>query len=721
LAEKHCIEKFRNIRLNLNSKIEHILGADGNLAESIPNFESRKSQIEMACMISDTFSDTGVCVVEAGTGTGKSFAYLIPAMLWCAENSGEKVVIATSTINLQHQLFEKDIPTLQKILNINIKAELLKGRSNYICMRKLFEEVQEGPLLSKKDNDAFNYLYKWVEKTSTGMVSELEKHINKKIWNRVCSESDFCLKKRCPHREGCFVLNARKRASEANIIIVNHHLLFADIVMRKHEQIDPQDQAILPPFDRLIIDEAHNIEKNATSYFTEAYDSQAVGRMMYDLLHLKFGKPQGITVRITPFVNIPDDKKQLGNLKDLLEDLRKNTDKLDLYILDIFNKLNQSSLLIETVHEKLDTTEYEQFEEIYLSLSKVLKKIAKHNKQLIDECKESDDSYQVLQELRSNTTKFNAAADLLKKFSKFINSPDEIFWIDSMKSLSGNVTSQMKITPVSVAETICENILLAYKSVICTSATLTAGDDFSYWEKKVGLYGKEFSNYRKKYFPSPFDFKKHLFLGIPSNAPMPFKRDDYESFVCDFTHQLIESSDGGTLVLFTSYALLRKVHGHLLEILGTENRKILFQGEKDRSKLLAEFIQDEKSVLLATESFWEGVDAPGNTLRSVIITRIPFSVPTNPVVSARYKALEKSGGNPFIEISLPEAAVRLKQGFGRLLRNRFDRGGVFILDSRIVHKFYGRILLKSLPDTLIEIHDSDRVAERFEDFLYSSR
>jgi len=705
--------------LNLNNTIERMLGSQGNLAENIPTFESRKSQIEMACMIADTFSDTGVCVVEAGTGTGKSFAYLIPAMLWCAGNSDEKVVIATSTINLQHQLFEKDIPTLLKILDIDIKAEILKGRSNYICLRKLFEEVQEGPLLSHQENDAFNYLCKWVEKTSTGMFSELEKHINKKTWNRVCSDSDFCLKNRCPHREGCFVLNARKRASEASIIIVNHHLLFADIVMREHEQIDPQEQAILPPFDRLIIDEAHNIEKNATSYFTETYDSQSIGRLMYDLLHMKFGKPQGIAVRIIPFVNAAGEMEQPVSLQELLEDLRKHTDKLDLYILDIFNRLNQSSLLIETVHNKLEDKVYEQFEEIYLSLSQVLKNIAKHNKQLIDNCKENDDSFPVLQELRNNTSKFNSASVLLKKFSKFITSPEDIFWLDSMKSVSGNITSQMKVTPVSVADTICENILLAYKSVVCTSATLTAGDNFSYWEKQVGLYGKELPKYRKKYFPSPFDFKKHLFLGIPRDAPMPFKRDDYESFVCDFTRKLIESSDGGTLVLFTSYALLRKVHEYLLDSLENENITLLYQGEKDRSKLLAEFIQDEKSVLLATESFWEGVDAPGNTLRSVIITRIPFRVPTNPVVSARYTALEKSGGNPFLEISLPEAAVRLKQGFGRLLRNRFDRGGVFILDSRIVHKFYGRILLKSLPDTLTAIHESDRVTEKFEDFLYS--
>jgi len=703
--------------LNLNNTIEQILGSQGNLAENIPTFESRSSQVEMACMISDTFSDAGICVVEAGTGTGKSFAYLIPAMLWCAGNSDDKVVIATSTINLQHQLFEKDIPILQKILDITIKAELLKGRSNYICLRKLFEEVQEGPLLSHQENDAFSYFCKWVENTTTGMFSELEKHINKKIWNRVCSDSDFCLKNRCPYREGCFVLQARKRASEANIIIVNHHLLFADIVMREHEQIDPQEQAILPPFDRLIIDEAHNIEKNATSYFTEVYDSQSIGRLMYDLLHMKFGKPQGIAVRILPFVTTAGE--QTSRLKELLEDLRKNTDKLDLNILDIFNTLNQSSLLVETVHEKLDEEVYTQFEEIYVSLSLVLKKIAEQNKLLITDCKENEESYPVLQELRNNTSKFNSASALLKKFSKFITCPEDIFWLDSMKSAAGSITSQMKITPVSVADTICENILLAYKSVVCTSATLTAGDDFSYWEKQVGLYGKELAHYKKKYFPSPFDFKKHLFLGIPSNAPMPFERDGYESFICDFTRKLIESSDGGTLVLFTSYALLRKVHEYLLESLETENITLLYQGEKDRSKLLAEFIQDEKSVLLATESFWEGVDAPGNTLRSVIITRIPFRVPTNPVVSARYKALEKSGGNPFLEISLPEAAVRLKQGFGRLLRNRFDRGGVFILDSRIIHKFYGRILLKSLPDTLTEIHDSDRVREKFEDFLYS--
>ncbi|MBL7005455.1 MAG: DEAD/DEAH box helicase family protein [Spirochaetia bacterium] len=678
-------------------------------------------------MIAETFRDTGICVVEAGTGTGKSYAYLVPAMLWCLENSDEKIVIATSTINLQHQLFEKDIPTLCKLLAISLKAEILKGRSNYICMRKLFEEIQEGPLLSHQENEAFKYLCKWVENTSTGMFSELEKHIHKKIWNRVCSDSEFCLKNRCPHREGCFVLRARKRASAAHIIIVNHHLLFADMIMRKQEQIDPQEQAILPPFDRLIIDEAHNIEKNATSYFTEEYSNQTISRLMYDLHHMKFGKQQGIAVRILPFISSENESNQSEKLNGLLESLRIYTDKLELFILDIFTRFHQSSLLFETIKEKIDDKVYEQFEEYFLSLHAILKKITRFNKQLIDDCIENDDSFPVLQELRSNTAKFNSASLLLKKFSKITTYPKEIFWLDSKKNMTGSSSSQMKITPVSVAETIYENILSVYNSVICTSATLTAGDDFSFWEKQVGLYGRDLPNYRKKYFPSPFNFKKHLFLGIPINAPLPFESEKYESFVCDFTCKLINSSEGGTLVLFTSYALLKKVHEYLLDEMDKDKDKekekitLLYQGEKDRTKLLAEFIRDEKSVLLATESFWEGVDAPGNTLRSVIITRLPFRVPSDPIVSARYKALEKSGGNPFLEISLPEAAVRLKQGFGRLLRNRFDRGGVFILDSRIIHKYYGRILLNSLPDTLIEIQESDRITEKFENFLYSGK
>lgn len=702
--------------MSLTNKIEQILGPQGDLVTKIPNFESRKSQVEMACMISDAFLNDGVCTIEAGTGTGKSFAYLIPAILWCVNNTEDKVVIATSTINLQHQLFEKDIPILQKKLDIHIKAEILKGRSNYICLRKLFEEVKEGPLLSRQENETFEYLCNWVENTKTGMVSELEKHVGKKQWTRVCSDPDFCLKNRCLYREGCFVLQARKRASEASIIIVNHHLLFADIVMRRNEQIESNEQAILPPFNRLIIDEAHNIEKNATSYFTETYDSKYMSRLMYDLLHMKYGKSQGISVRITPFLS---SVKKIETLADLQEELRKHTDKLDLCILEIMNKLNESALLYETVHEALDENMYNQFEDIYISLSLILKKIVKYNKTLINSCEESEETFSILQELKNNTSKFNSTAALLKRFKKFSSSPEDIFWLDSMKNLVGKKTCQMKITPVSVSETISEHIILAYKSVICTSATLTAGNDFSYWEKQVGLYGKELTNYQKKHFPSPFNFKKHLFLGIPSNAPMPFEKIQYETFVCDFTKKLIESSDGGTLVLFTSYALLQFVLKYLQKSFKKKSITILFQGEKDRSKLLREFIKDEGSVLLATESFWEGVDAPGNTLRSVIITRIPFRVPTNPVESARYKALEKQGGNPFLEMSLPEAAVRLKQGFGRLLRNRFDRGGVFILDSRIIHKFYGKILLNSLPETLIEIYESDRVREKFEDFLYS--
>jgi len=708
--------------LNHNTRLEDIFGNNGLLSRNVASFESRDSQLKMAGMVTSAFSEDHYCAVEAGTGTGKSFAYLVPAMLWCSnpEHAEETVIIATSTINLQHQLVDKDLPFLKKALNLPLSYELLKGRSNYLCLRKLYEELREGPLLDAESDDSnfssgLKYLLDWSERTRTGMLSEIEKPIDRRLSARVCSDADTCMKNRCPFREGCFVLQARKRAAEANIVIINHHLLFADILMREYEGIDADEQAILPPYDRLIIDEAHNIEKNATNYYTETFESPAAARYLNDLHHFKFGMPRGIVARLLPFM---ERGSTLDSFIAVGDRVRKAIDELDIQLYRLPGYAGGGSIRFLSGPAGLPAEVLNPVVEAARLLSIELLQLQKECGTLAGLCRENEDSMSLLLEMQSIARRFGKASDILNRFGEVEELRDSIFWLEPVSFPGGKWSARMHITPISVSHELFTHVFAANRTVICTSATLSAGSDFSYWEKQVGLFGQDDTRYFKERFSSPFDFTSQMLLGIPSDAPMPSETRQYKAFVCDFTGKLIISSDGGTLVLFTSYALLREVGDYLTEILKDMDIRMFKQGEMDRSKLLAEFIADEKSVLLATESFWEGVDAPGNTLRSVVITRIPFRVPTDPVVSARYDAVKELGGNPFTEMALPEAALKLKQGFGRLLRHRNDRGGVFILDSRILHKYYGKILLKSLPTSRLEVREAERLLESFENFLF---
>ncbi len=709
--------------MNHNTRLEDVFGNGGLLSRNVTSFEHRDSQLKMAEMVTAAFAEDHFCAVEAGTGTGKSFAYLVPAMLWCSnpEHADESVIVATSTINLQHQLVDKDLPFLKKALNLPLSYELLKGRSNYLCLRKLYEELREGPLLDTDSDDSsfssgLTYLLGWAKRTRTGMLSEVEKPIDRQLSGRVCSDSDTCMKNRCPFREGCFVLQARKRAAEANIVIINHHLLFADILMREHEGIGADEQAILPPYDRLIIDEAHNIEKNATNYYTETFESLAAVRHLNDLHHLKFGMPRGIAVRLLPFM---EKGNTLESFIAAGDRVRKAIDELDIQLYGLSGYAGGGSIRFTSGPSGLPADVLSPVVEAALLLSVELLHMQKECGSLAGLCRENEDSTPLLLELQSIARRFGKASDILVRFREVDELRHLIFWLEPVSFSRGRGSARMHITPVSVSHELFTHVFAANRTVICTSATLSAGSDFSFWEKQVGLFGHDDNRYFRERFSSPFDFTSQMLLGIPSDAPAPSEVLLYKSFVCDFTGKLILSSEGGTLVLFTSYALLREVGEYLTGVLKDQDIHIFKQGEMDRSKLLAEFIADEKSVLLATESFWEGVDAPGNTLRSVVITRIPFRVPTDPVVSARYDAVKESGGNPFTEMSLPEAALKLKQGFGRLLRHRNDRGGVFILDSRILHKYYGKVLLKSLPAARLEVREADSLLDSFENFLFA--
>lgn len=690
--------------------LEAVFGPEGLFSSAVAGYEYRESQVEMASLILKAFQEDKVCALEAGTGTGKSFAYLIPSIMHHQTHPKEKCVIATSTINLQQQLIDKDLPFLKKLLNTSFSYELLLGRSNYICLKKLHDLLREELIESR----ALNKLLEFSKNNEKGVRTELHDPEASAKWGLVSSDPDTCLKGLCPHRDECFVFSARRKAAAADIIIINHHLFFADVLMRLTEGIEEDSPAILPSFSRLIIDEAHNIEKNGTSYFTRNYGSEELKRTLRELSHSMFGRGLGVLAKLKPFLADETDTDRVHNR---IEPVRSAMDELDLVLITPFSRQGTGALrfdqLIETIRSSL------------IENSRILKQALNHLYEalslLLEKVPEQEESVSLVSELTGIRRKIGRTREVLSDFSELKEEADHIYWLEPVSLQGREPGVTIHITPLSIADSLDEYLFEPKKTVVCTSATMAPNGDFHYWEKQVGLADYPASRYRKAQFLSPFDFTENMFIGIPEDVPLPNENPDYQEFIKKYILEIILSSNGGTLVLSTSYALLRELKKELSPKLLNAGIPLHVQGDGDRNRLLKEFIGEKRSVLLATESFWEGVDAPGETLNTVIITRLPFRVPTDPIVSARYERLKLDGGNPFIELSLPEAALKLKQGVGRLLRHSNDRGGIFILDSRIIKKRYGRYIVDSLPPGRKEITDSARLLERYEDFLYAER
>jgi ATP-dependent DNA helicase DinG len=711
--------------------LEDIFGRGGLLSRRISSYESREGQLRMAELVLDTFVSHGCLAVEAGTGTGKSYAYTAAAVLWCGEEGqGErKVVIATSTINLQHQLMNKDLPFIRESLGIPFTFEILKGRSQYVCLRKLEEyeetaaalDFDEGAGRQEEDAQSIAFIRNWACESRSGMLSEITRPLSRSVRAAVSSDADTCLKNRCRFRDRCFVLQARRRASEADIIVVNHHLLFADIRMREHEQIDPEETAVLPPFTHLIIDEAHNLERNATSYYTEVFDTAAAAHLLHETFHMRFGRPAGTAhMLLTTASQAPRGSE---HLQEQAGKLRDSFAEIDLQVQLLFSGKVKQPLRFEAAQLSVRPERIADVQQLFLRVSAELTDFSRICRAVGEAGEQSEELISLQLELAKAVRYFSSSADLLLRFGtlKPDNPPEDggIYWLEVLYGSSRSGT-RLHITPISLAGQLYRSLFAANDAVVCTSATLSAGRDFSFWEKQVGLSEAEAGTYRKEKIDSPFDYGSQMFLAVPADGPDPNDSAAYTPFLSSFCAKLINSTGGGALLLFTSYVLLKAVGDQLQQLLEGSGVTILRQGDLDRSALLSAFIKDENSILLATESFWEGVDAPGNTLRTVVITRIPFRVPTDPVFSARYEAVARSGGNPFLEISLPQAALKLKQGLGRLIRHRGDRGGVFIMDSRIVRKFYGPTLLESLPRARLEVGSSSRLIELYEDFLFTA-
>lgn len=670
------------------------LSSQGPLAKKNPLYEERPSQIELLKQVAKAFNGGKIGIFEAGTGVGKSYAYLIPSMLWAVQNK-ERVVISTGTINLQQQLIEKDIPEAIKIIGKKVKAVLLKGRQNYLCLRRLEDAVSEidGELFAS-DREMVESIKSWSDTTDTGSRSDLSFMPTESVWTRVNSESDGCMGAKCPFRDKCFVMKVRKEASDANVIVVNHHLLFADIESRMNG-VGYDDTAVLPPYRRIVFDEAHGIEDSATSFFSETINRFKIAKQL-NLLYRSFrGSMGGFLVQVSAVSDAEDAFEDAVSCVSSVKDSLIALDQLAQDSMENDFTARLHSVTLPKFRGVLKAIE---------NLKKSLGEFAAAVRNVLDGVDDDDRDVPSYFECRAILKRLDDTVLLCKNFTEWDLHDDTVFWLQKVRvppKKSGDdatVYVQFIQTPLDIAPLMNMGVFEPMSSVVCTSATLRTGESFSYWMRRTGVSFVEDDRLSSQIFDSPFPYKTNAIFAVPNDAPFP-DNPGYQDYVERTLPELIFASGGRTLVLFTSYDSLRHAYNSVYGKLLKNGIDVYKQGDDDRFRLLEKFKSNRESVLFATDSFWEGVDVPGDSLCQVVIVKLPFAVPNDPVFAARSEAVEKRGGSPFMELSVPQAVIKFRQGFGRLIRRSDDKGVIVVLDRRIVEKRYGKIFTTSVPMT----------------------
>lgn len=697
------------------AQVEGILGPQGAIARQMQQYEERPEQLRMAFCVTEAFNRGRLAVIEAGTGTGKSLAYLVPALLWALSN-GERVVVSTNTINLQHQLISKDLPLLHRATGLDFRAVLVKGRGNYLCLRRSYEASHEAGLFASREESEMQQIVDWAATTTDGSRDDLAFQPLPAVWEEVCCEADQCSRVRCREYARCFFHKARRQAAQANLLVVNHALLLSDLALRQQSD-NYNATAVLPPYGRVVIDEAHHLENVATSYFSGRVNRFSFSRVLNRLSHAQ--KPdKGL---------LPRFMTQLGNelpasYDELYRKLHATSDALQQARHQLFSQapetleqvgIKLSGVLGQTVSEKqeirhrlkadfLRSNDWAEIVDLIKPLRQQSKALARQLEKLLKQAEDlpeevADKLASPLVDLAGIITRLVALSADLGTF--LAAAGDQCVWIEVALGRVGRsraLVTTLCSAPLEVAEGLNRALYERFRTIVMTSATLSVAGRFDYFCERTGLALAEPHRLDCLVLASPFDYARQSLLAVPVDMPEPGK-PGFSEAVADFCEKALLLAGGRSFVLFTSYQLLRQVHAQISPILQAHKLHCLLQGGESRHALLKQFVADETSVLFGTDSFWEGVDVPGRALEQVIITRLPFRVPTEPVLEARAEALEARGQDPFMKYTVPQAVIRFKQGFGRLIRHRNDRGVVLILDSRVVRRGYGRTFLHSLP------------------------
>lgn len=688
------------------------LSSGGPLASFSDSFEERPVQIELLKNIAKTFNENGIGVYEAGTGVGKSYAYLIPSMIWALKNK-EKVVISTGTINLQQQLCEKDIPMAEKIISRKVKFVLLKGRQNYVCKRRFYDAHSQRELFD--DSEIMDRISEWVENTGTGSRSELSFLPPENVWSRINSESDACMGPRCPYHAECFVMKTRKEAASANIIVVNHHLLFADIEARLSSG-NYEEAAVLPPYRHIVFDEAHGIENAATSFFSKSFNRFKIMKQVNTLYRRRKKTESGYLCTLA-ILSSSEDKAAFAY--EMVNRIKNDLINLETAALDLLSGGLNLRLCEKTFRS------FGPVISLSATLAKSIDSFVSLSRQIMEGISDADKEIPVYWETKILLRRLEDVCVILNDFSSWDEKKDNVFWIQK-RVLSGEAARDSENpvylvfteTPLEIGSLMNKGVFEPMKSVVCTSATLKTGRDFHYWLRRNGVVFAEEERVLLGDFPSPFPYEKNMLFAVPSDAPFP---DDvsFQGWIESAISKLILAAEGRTLVLFTSYDSLKNAFSSVQRKLSKSfDGMFLRQGSDDNSRLLELFKKDLKSVLFATDSFWQGVDVPGESLSQVIIVKLPFTVPNDPVFTARSEAIERRGGSSFMDLSVPEAVIKFRQGAGRLLRRGDDKGVAVVLDRRIYEKRYGSFFMQSLPECRRIYEPLEKIAEKVSGFIF---